>query len=304
LDVSILEQHLADYVQTLAQPVTAPSLITAPGQVRQGQAVDGKAVRGASRQGPSIHLVSLVEHGSGKVYGQIEVEQKSNEIPAVPRLLAGRDLSTVVITVDALHTHSPLAQQILDQGGHYVMVVKENQPELVQAIALLFDQPPWLEQERTAEYQVTKTVNKGHGRREIRQLESSPSLNDYLDWPGLGQVFRRHCERLILKTGEITRETRYGLTSLRPEQASAAQLEVLCRGHWTIENRVHYVRDVSWGEDAGLAHVGNTPHALAALRNAILSLFRSKGWTNIADALRYYAASAQHALALIVVSKP
>ena len=90
-----------------------------------------------------------------------------------------------------------------------------------------------------------------------------------------------------------------GVTSLRPEQASAAHLEALWRGHWTIENRVHYVRDVTLGEDAGQAWTGSTPRALATLRNAAISLLRSHGWTNIADALRHYGAGTVRALALI-----
>jgi predicted transposase YbfD/YdcC len=201
--------------------------------------------------------------------------------------------------MDAMHTQRTTAQQILDQGGHYLMVVKENQPELYHAIQLLFDQPPWLEQERANEYQREHFANKGHGRRERRSLESSPTLCDYLDWPGVGQVLRRQCERLVLKTGVISHETTYGITSLRAEQAGPMQLETLCRGHWTIENRVHYVRDVTMGEDANQTHVGHAPHALAALRNAILSLFRRHGWTNIAAAFRHYGASVSRALELI-----
>ena len=110
---------------------------------------------------------------------------------------------------------------------------------------------------------------------------------------------RRECERRIVKTGQITRKMRYGITSLRPPQAGAEQLELLWRRHWTIENRDHYVRDVTMGEDACQVHTGHAAHALAAFRNAILSLFRWKGWTNIAAAIRHYAASVFRALELI-----
>ena len=91
----------------------------------------------------------------------------------------------------------------------------------------------------------------------------------------------------------------YGLLSLRPEEASAAEAAALWRGHWTIENRVHYPRDVTLGEDAGQQRTGNAPQALAALRNGVLSLLRSSGWTNIADAVRHYGAYASRALHLL-----
>jgi predicted transposase YbfD/YdcC len=302
IDLTQLEERLALLaVRLAAETPSAGTIQTTCGETLQGQAVDGKALRGARAYGAAPHLVSLVRHASGVVLGETAVAEKSNEITAVPRLLVGRDLSGTVTTMDAMHTQKTTAQQILDQGGHYVMVVKENQPELYHAIQLLFDQPPWLEQERTAEYQIRHFPDKGHGRHEVRTLECSPTLSEYLDWPGVGLVFRRQCERRILKTGQVSHETTYGITSLRADQVGPLQLETLCRGHWTIENHVHYVRDVTMGEDANQTHVGHAPHALAALRNAILSLFRRHGWTNIAAAFRHYGATVSSALELIGV---
>lgn len=302
MDQTVLEQRLGQLAESLAaETPTAGTVQTTAGETLQGQAVDGKALRGARAYGAAPHLVSLVQHASGLVLAETAVAEKSNEITAVPRLLAGRDLMGTVTTMDALHTQKTTAQQILDQGGHYLMVVKKNQPDLYHAIQLLFDQPPWLEQERAAEYQVQRFPDKGHGRQEMRTLECSPALKDYLDWPGVGLVFRRHCKRLVLKTGQVSHETTYGITSLQADQAGPPQLETLCRGHWTIENRVHYVRDVTMGEDASQTHAGHAPHVLAALRNAILSLFRRHAWTNIAAAFRYYGASVSSALELIGV---
>jgi predicted transposase YbfD/YdcC len=300
IDLAALEAHLSGFAEPLAAASPASAAITTPeGQVLQGQALDGKEVRGSQAHGQPLTLVSLVQHGTGITLGQVETDTKSNEIPAAARLLAGRDLTHTVTTADALHTQRHLAQQILDQNGHYLMVVKENQPDLYHAIALLFEQPPWLKQEQSKEYQVHPSANKGHGRREKRRLESSTTLCSYLDWPGVGQVMRRQCERRIVKTGKINRKMRYGITSLRPPEAGAEQLELLWRRHWTIENRDHYVRDVTMGEDACQVHTGHAAHALAAFRNAILSLFRWKGWTNIAAAIRHYAASVFRALELI-----
>jgi predicted transposase YbfD/YdcC len=300
IDVQTLEQRIGCYAQDLAAEMPTSGTITTPsGEVLQGQALDGKELRGVRAHGQPLCLVSLVQHGSGIVLDQIAVDQKSNEITAVPQLLAGRELRGTVTTMDALLTQRELAQQIVDQDGHYLMIVKQNQSELYEAITLLFDQPPWLEQEKAKEYQVHRTRDKGHGRLESRTLESSTALSDYLDWPGVGQVMRRHYKRMILKTGQVSTKTTYGITSLRPTEAGAAELEALWREHWTIENRVHYVRDVTMGEDACQIHTGNAPQALAALRNGVLNLLRWKGWSNIADGLRHYGASVPHALELI-----
>ncbi len=302
VDLGVLEAQLSVFAEPLArEKVPQASIKTAHGQVLQGQALDGKEVLGAQVHGQPLTLVSLVQHGTGITLAQVETDVKSNEIPAAPQLLAGRDLTHTVTTMDALHTQRELAQQILDQQGHYLMVVKENQPTLYQSIALLFEQPPWLKQEQSKEYDIYPNANKGHGRREKRCLECSTALNTYEDWPGVGQVLRRRCERIDMKTGQVTRTMRYGITSLRPQEAGAEQLELLWRRHWTIENRDHYVRDVTMGEDACQVHTGHAAHALAALRNAILSLFRGKGWTNIAAAIRHYAVSVSRSLELIGV---
>lgn len=295
-----LESLIARFTPTLAVPVAPTASAPPPAlPVWQGQAVDGKEVRGVARHGPALWLVSLVQHGSGIVLMETAVDQKSNEITAVPRLLTGRDLTGTVTTMDALLTQRRVAQHILDQHGHYLMVVKANQPELYQAIALLFAQPPWTRIEQKTEYDRCQTVGKGHGRLERRVLESSSALQAYLDWPGVQQVMRRTCQRISRKTGQVREETTYGLTSLSPKVASASVLEQLWREHWTIENRVHYVRDVTMGEDAGQLHTGSAPQVLAALRNAILSLYRSRGWQNIADAIRHYDAAVARAAELI-----
>jgi len=305
IDLVVLETQLAGLTQPLARETAARAAIVTPeGQILQGQAFDGKEVHGAHAHGQPLTLVSLVQHETGITLAQVETDTKSNEIPAAAQLLVGRDLTNTVITMDALHTQRALAQQILDQHGQYFMIVKENQPTLYQAIDLLFQQPPWLAHERAQEYQVYTHANKGHGRREKRCLESSPTLNTFVDFPGVGQVMRRQCERMMIKTGAISRETRYGITSLRPAQAGAEQLELLWRRHWTIENRDHYVRDVTLGEDACQIHTGHAAHAVATFRNAILSLFRWKRWDNIAAALRYYAASVTRALGLIGAWSP
>jgi predicted transposase YbfD/YdcC len=295
IDVEALEVRIAQFVQGLDQ--TSPPVPTAGGW--HGQAVDGKAVRGANRHGAELHLVSLVRHGSGRVRKQVRVREKSNEITAVPVLLAGLDLHGTVTTMDSLLCQQAIARQILAQHGHYLMVVKENQPALFAAIDVVFRCPP---PEAAADHlQAATTVGKAHGRLETRTLERTAALNGYVEWPGVGQVMRRTCERIACTTGEISREVTYSVTSLAPEEASAADLEGLWRGHWGIENKVHYVRDETMGEDRGQMYRGQAAQALAALRNGILSLLRSQGVTQIADALRHHGAAVEAALALIGV---
>jgi predicted transposase YbfD/YdcC len=298
VDVTALEAQMTQFVAALPAPPPPPAEERAtPPLPWTGLAVDGKAVRGANRHGATVHLVGLVRHDDGRVLGQRAVADKSNEITAAPRLLAGRDLRGTVTTMDALLTQHELATQIRAQGGHYLMVVKANQPTLLAAIHTLFAQPPAPLATDAADE--VSTCDKGHGRLEIRTLARSAAPNDYLAWPDVGQVLRRTCQRVDLATGEIEEEVTYGLTSLPPAAATAAQVEALWRGHWTIENRVHRVRDGTWGEDACQIRVGHAPQALAALRNGLLSLLRALGWTQIADATRHYGAFAQRAITLL-----
>lgn len=300
IDIAALEQQAAAYNQTLAaaDPVVG-SLTMCNGEVWHGQAVDGKAVRGASAHGADTFLVSLVRHENAYVLAQAAVNVKTNEITAVPALLAGRDLTATVTTMDALLTQRQLARQIPDQNGHYLMIVKENQPTLYDDIALLFQMPPV--PMLPGELLTYQTLDKAHGRLERRTLECSTALNAYLDWPDVAQVIRRTCRRQALRTGEVELAVSYGITSLPRTLAGPAQLEQLWRGHWTIENRLHYVRDETLREDRCQVHTGNAPQALAALRNAILALLRFHGWSNIAAATRCYAAEPQRFLRLLGV---
>jgi predicted transposase YbfD/YdcC len=296
VDVELLEQRIAQFVQGLDQTIP-PAPTTGKWH---GQSVDGKAVRGANRHGAKLHLVSLVRHSSARVRKQVRVSDKSNEITAVPVLLAGIDLHGTVTTMDSLLCQQAIARQILAQNGHYLMVVKENQPALFAAIDLVFRCPPPVEE--GDHLAAATTVGKAHGRLETRTLERTAALRGHVDWPGVGQVMRRTCERIEVKTGQVDREVTYGVTSLRPEEASAEELEGFWRGHWGIENKVHYVRDETMGEDRGQMRRGAAAQALAALRNGILSLLRSQGVTRIADALRHHGSSVEESLALIGIA--
>ncbi len=297
VDVKALERVLAEHNHALDKKDRASGKVAgADGRSLQGQAIDGKEVRGAGAHGDKVHLLGLVRHGSGTVLAQQEVGQKTNEIPTVPKLLAGRDLKGVVITLDALNTQRLTAEVIIKQGGDYLMVVKENQPALYAAIETLFQDTPLPREDDRDTYGYP---GKAHGRLEIRTLTCSAGLNGYLDWPGAKQVVKRCCLRTEIKRGKASFEVTYAVTSLDRGQAGARQLEALWRGHWTIENKDHYVRDVTLLEDRCQMHKGNAPEALAALKNALLAALRHRGWTNIAAALRYYGASARRALAFL-----
>jgi predicted transposase YbfD/YdcC len=301
LDVVALEQRVGQYTCPLAVAAEPDSaVISEQGEILQGQALDGKAVRGACAHGQPTHLVSLVQHTSAVTLAQVAVEQKRNEISAAPALLQGRAGPGTVTTMDALLTQRALAEQIEQQGGYYLMVVKRNQRRLYDDLRLFF-QLPAIAADHEQNDRV-RTVTKSHGRLETRTLECSTAGADYLGWPGIAQIVRRTCERTVIKTGKHSVEVSYGLTNLGSDEARAAQLEALWRGHWTIENRKHYVRDVTMGEDQGQAYCGSTAQALASLRNALIDLIRQHGWSNLADALRHYGASVPRVLTLIGVS--
>jgi len=295
-DAIVLEEQLADFAQHMQAALVRMQGHGADQRNWQARALDGKAVRGAGTHGVHVHLVSEVTHQAGLVLQQHVVEDRSNEIPCVQRLLRGRSLHGLVFTLDALHTQRATARLIVEQQGHYLMIVKANQPDLHEALTTWFAEDAWVEAEQVER---VSTVSKGHGRHEWRTLERRTAPQLGLLWPGAQQALRRHCLSVASATGQRREHVRYALTSLPASQASAAQLEQLWRGHWSIENRVHYVRDVTWREDAGQARAGSTPQVLAALRNGLLTLLRLLGHTNIAAALRHYGASVQRALCLV-----
>jgi len=208
------------------------------------------------------------------------------------RLLTQLELRDKVVTGDALYCHKELSLRVLEQGGDYFWVLKDNQPGVKEAVSLLFAEPPWGESFAVA------TQEGRHGDRwEKRRLWASAALNGYLDWPGLGQVC---CvERRRRRKGKETLERVYAVTSLPPERADAARLLGIWRGHWGIENRLHWVRDVVFGEDQSQVRTGSAPQLLAALRNLVIGMLRLGGVKNISAALRHYSWKPWETLALI-----
>lgn len=294
-----LEAQIRDFGEAVDASDPIPGqVIGLDGHAYRGQALDGKEIRGAKAHGADCHLLSLVRHGSGTILGQCQVAAKTNEIPLSRALMARRDLKGTVTTTDALLSQRKLARKVGRQGGHYLMEIKTNQPTLWQALEDWFGAPPWPPDQEERERCVSESY--AHGRQEWRELTTSTALNAYVAWPGVQQVMRRVCRRY--RQGQcVSEEIHYGVTSLSREQMGPEGLEALWRGHWTIENRLHYVRDETMREDRGQLHVGQAPQALAALRNAILTTLKDHGWTNIAAALRHYQARLQDGLNLLGV---
>jgi predicted transposase YbfD/YdcC len=270
--------------------------------------LDGKTVKGTIPSGETrgTHLLSLYVPGQGLVLTEAKVDLKENEIVVAPEILKQVCLEGVIVIGDAMHTQRGTSQQILQAGGEYVWMAKGNQARTLWAIQKLFvheacnlkNGAPLSKDIHTAE-----TINKGHGRREKRTIWTSTELNDYLKWPGVGQVFR--IERVIWheKHHGYTRHIVYGLTSLSPEQASPKKLLALVRQYWEIEAGLHYRRDVTLKEDATRLTLGNAGHIMAILNNAIIGLCLQNGYRNLAQARRLFNARPGLALNLLCSAK-
>jgi len=145
------------------------------------------------------------------------------------------------------------------------------------------------------------TIDKAHGRRERRTLKATTALNEYLDWPGVAQVGQIESE--VVKDGKTTHEVRYFVTSVSRAVAGAGLLLKWARGHWSIENRSHYVRDVTMGEDASRIRKQSGPQVMAAFRNAAIGVLRTLGVTNVAEELRRNASQVANLFAKLGISK-
>lgn len=295
LDKTLLEIRLARWVDALLQAHQEPQV------TREAIAIDGKSLRASKKQGAlNAHLLSALSQRLGLTLLQQAVADKTNEIGVIEALLKGLFLQGKIVTCDALLTQRKVAKTIVDEGGDYVMVVKENQPELRAIVEGAIAGIPFYREET----EVGASLDCGHGRIEERKLVATSVLSGQEEiWPGLEQVFQIERQIVEKKSGKGRREVVYGVTSLSREQASANELLKYVRGHWQIENRLHWVRDVTYGEDHSQVRKGNLPQAMAALRNTAIGLMRLAGETNIAKACRKYAAQPWQALRLIGIQQ-
>lgn len=294
VDVAEFEQVVHDFFA--AQPQAGESITIA---------VDGKTLRGTIPAGQThgVHLLAAYLTGKGWVLLQVEVGRKENEVTVAPRLLKALDLRGKIVTGDALLAQRGLSVQIVEAGGDYVWTVKGNQPELEQDLTTLFAAEPVVKGFSPAshdDFATARTVEKGHGRLEQRTITVSAALKDYADWPFAEQVFRLERRVRHLGTGQETCEAVYGVTSLTAAEASPQRLLELVRGHWGIENGLHYRRDATLREDWSQVRCGHAPQVLAGLHNVVLGLLLRQGVKNVPQVRRRYAAHPEEALALIL----
>jgi predicted transposase YbfD/YdcC len=244
-------------------------------------AVDGKTLRGAHPSdggGRPVHLLAAMDHATRAVLAQQQVGGAPEEVPGFRPLLAGLDLSAVVVTADALHTHADAAEFLVTQKqANYLFVVKANQPTLLARLKRL----PW--------HRVPiadRTRDRGHGRIEHRTLKVVTV--HHFGFPHAAQVLQVTRKTRTLRTRRWRTVTVYAITSLAFEQARPARLADLLRSHWTIE-ALHQLRDVTFAEDASHVRSGTGPRVMATLRNLIIGVLYRAGPVNLAAALRRHA---------------
>jgi len=280
-----------------------------PGTEIEVLAMDGKCLRGTRRtpEEPGDYLLSVYDSQRQCVLAQAAVDSKENEISAAPRVLKKLDLRQKVVVGDALHTQRRISEQIVAAGGDYLWPVKENQPQTYTAIQLLFvEQKPSPGFGKVAtDFQQVEKVNKGHGRIEKRRLTCSALLNDYLDWPGLAQVYRLERKFTWLRQGQVVKtsqEVEYGITSLPRRKANAARLLAMRRQYWRIETGLHYRRDVTFREDATRMTIGAAGKILAMIHNLVLWLLKRAGFDNAARGRRWFAGHLKDAFTLLTTA--
>lgn len=273
----------------------AGRLATGQPSTRRAVAVDGKTLRG-SRSGDTAarHVLAALDQSTGVVLASTDVDGKTNEITRFQPLLDQLDdLHDTVVTLDALHCQRDHVAYLTKRGAHWILTVKANQPNLHAQLAAL----PW-----QAVPQATREQDRGHGRREIRTLKML-TVATGIGFPHAAQALQiRRRRRRLDQPRRFTTETVYAITSLRVQQARPAQLAAWIRGHWSIENKLHWVRDVTYDEDRSQVRTRSGPQVMAALRNAAIGILRLTGVTNIAAANRHHARDSTRPLALLGIT--
>lgn len=261
IDTTQFQRLFIQWIQVWLSPEVAGKVV----------AIDGKTLRGSHDDGQSpIHLVSAFASEAGIVLGQVKTREKSNEITAIPELLEWLDVRGAIVTIDAMGCQKAIAEKIIDKGGDYLLALKGNQSSLHDDVRLHFEQP---DADSLARMNHAETIDKGHGRIEVRQCRLSTDI-DWLrerhpEWKNLSSIVAMDSNRLIGDTA--TQETRYFISS---SPASAGQILAAVRLHWSIENQLHWVLDMSFGEDQSRIRKDNAPNNVAIIRHAALNMIR------------------------------
>jgi predicted transposase YbfD/YdcC len=283
VEATALQRVLTGWLLTRQEVRTAQIAggVQARGQARRVVAFDGKSLRGARGGGGQVKLVTVFDHADRLVLTQTEVIGGDELAAFVPALDTLPELRGVVITADALHCQRAHADYLHGRGAHYLFNVKGNQPRLRKALARL----PWAQAPGLLER------NVGHGRTECRSikvidLDGAPEAQRFPHGARAIKVVRR---RRVTGHPRRSVETVYALTSLDHRGADPRLLASWIRSHWTIENSLHWVRDVTEGEDHSTIRTRNGPQVMAALRNTAINIIRLRGGTNIAAAHRDFS---------------
>lgn len=263
-------------------------------------AVDGKMLRGTLKHGrddqPPVHLLSWYECESGIVLDQFVVNRKNNEESACQAILHPVLVKGRIITADAIFSCRAWCATVHVYQGYYLIPIKDNNPAVLRDLVEFFED----EGIDRKEFQFHKQTTKGHGRLEVREIWTSTQMNEWFqkEWAGIAQVFR--IRRTVKEKGEERREIVYGITNVPRNKADAKRLLELNRKHWWIENRLHYRRDVTLGEDASQVRSQGAPEVLAALNGGLLALLDFQGVKNVAKQMRHFCAQPREALQLLL----
>lgn len=261
---------------------------------RYGIAIDGKVVRNSGGGFDNVKLFSAMLHNEAVVVAQLRIPDDTNEITQVKPLLDGIDVAGAVITGDAAHTQHHTADYIRQRGADYVLTLKGNQPTLLRDVAATLS--------AASEPGHHLHIDRSHGRVVHRQIWTTNA--DNINFSGAAQIFRIRRDVFDLAGHRVSKEIVHGITSLDTTQASAETLARWVRAHWSIENRLHYVRDVVFAEDDQHAYTGASAHAMAMIRNLAIGLIRLAGHTQIKRTLQHLAADRTRILPLLAASRP
>ncbi len=243
-------------------------------------AIDGKLLHGTRTPTGQVFLVAAVTHDRGAILGQRQVPDKRGENAVIADLLTPLDVAGMMLTLDALHSTKKTARLITGPlQAHYTLILKGNQPLALQAAQRLLSGVDTEFVDRT-----DITADRGHGRTERRTLRVAP-CDDTL-FPGARQVFRLRRDTGGLDGVRTSKEIIHGIVSVGAEEAGPHHLNAYVRGHWAVENRLHWTRDVTFHEDDSQLRTGTAPRAAASFRNLSLNTFRLAGRANIAHARR------------------